>query len=116
VHPALAMPQIKLIDNPRETHNNWYSHNATRLRLEWAPYNLTTDMNALVDIKLLGYWEDTDDHVFEEIGTIAERTINDGLYEFDPRLLARSNMMMDAWRRFSFGVVRISIADQPETG
>uniref|UniRef100_A0A914BXE3 Uncharacterized protein n=1 Tax=Acrobeloides nanus TaxID=290746 RepID=A0A914BXE3_9BILA len=116
LHPALAMPQIKLIDNPRETHNNWYSHNATRLRLEWAPYNLTTDMNALVDIKLLGYWEDTDDHVFEEIGTIAERTINDGLYEFDPRLLARSNMMMDAWRRFSFGVVRISIADQPETG
>lgn len=108
------MPQIKLIDNPREVHNNWRSHNATRLRLEWAPYNLTTDMNAMVDIKLMGYWEDTDDHVFEEVGTIAERTANDGLYEFDPRTLARSSMMFDTWRRFSSGVVRISISDQDD--
>lgn len=54
MQPSLASPQIKLIDNPRETHNNWRSHNATRLRLEWAPYNLTTDINSMVDIKLFG--------------------------------------------------------------
>uniref|UniRef100_A0A914Y6K2 Uncharacterized protein n=1 Tax=Panagrolaimus superbus TaxID=310955 RepID=A0A914Y6K2_9BILA len=109
------MPAIKLIDNPKEVHNNWRSHNATRLRLEWAPFNLTTDINAQVDIKLLGYWEDTDDHVFEEVGTIALNTANDGLYEFDPRTLARSNMVLHSWRRFSFGVVRISIANHEET-
>jgi len=57
VQPSLAMPQAKLIDNPRENWNNWRSHNATRLRLEWAPYNLTNDINAMVDIKLMGYWE-----------------------------------------------------------
>lgn len=115
LQPSLAMPHIKLIDNPKEVHNNWRSHNATRLRLEWAPMNLTTDLNAMVDIKLMGYWEDTDDHVFEEVGTVALRTANDGLYEFDPRTLARSNMVLHSWRRFSFGVVRISISDHDET-
>ena len=103
--------------------------------------NLTTDINAMIDIKLMGYWEDTDDHVFEEVrekirsskikslslnfeylqcsifqvGTIAERTANDGLYEFDPRTLARTTMIFNSWRRFSFGLVRISIADTDET-
>ncbi|CAJ0598025.1 unnamed protein product [Cylicocyclus nassatus] len=115
LQPALATPAIKLIDNPRELHNNWRSANATRLRLEWAPYNLTNDMNAMVDIKLMGYWEDTDDHVFEEIGTIAERTSNDGSYEFDPRTLARTSMLFDSWRRYSFGGVRISISDTDES-
>lgn len=115
LQPALAMPQIKLIDNPKEVHNQWRSHNATRLRLEWAPFNLTTDLNSMVDIKLMGYWEDTDDHIFEEVGTIALRTANDGVYEFDPRTLARSNMIMHSWRRFSFGVVRISISDHEDT-
>ncbi|EPB77953.1 AMOP domain protein [Ancylostoma ceylanicum] len=115
MQPALASPAIKLIDNPREPHNNWRSANATRLRLEWAPYNLTNDINAMVDIKLMGYWEDTDDHVFEEIGTIAERTSNDGSYEFDPRTLARTTMLFDSWRRYSFGGVRISISDTDET-
>ncbi|ETN86795.1 hypothetical protein NECAME_16110 [Necator americanus] len=115
VQPSLASPAVKLIDNPREPHNNWRSANATRLRLEWAPYNLTNDINAMVDIKLMGYWEDTDDHIFEEIGTIAERTSNDGSYEFDPRTLARTTMLFDSWRRYSFGGVRISISDTDET-
>lgn len=41
LQPSLAMPQIKLIDNPRLQWNSWRSHNATELRLEWAPHNLT---------------------------------------------------------------------------
>ncbi|KAI6197755.1 hypothetical protein M3Y94_01262500 [Aphelenchoides besseyi] len=115
LQPSLAMPTVKLIDNPREPHNVWYSPNATRLRMEWAPYNLTTDMNAMVDIQLLGYWEDTDDHVWDVVGTIATRTANDGLYEFDPRTLARTNMVFDSWRRYSFGAIRISISDTDES-
>uniref|UniRef100_A0A915DYD5 AMOP domain protein n=1 Tax=Ditylenchus dipsaci TaxID=166011 RepID=A0A915DYD5_9BILA len=67
LQPSLASPQVKLIDNPREFYNNWRSHNATRLRLEWAPNNLTMDINSMVDIKLYGYWEDTDDHIFEDV-------------------------------------------------
>ncbi|KAK6025664.1 AMOP domain protein [Ostertagia ostertagi] len=49
------------------------------------------------------------------IGTIAERTSNDGSYEFDPRTLARTSMLFDSWRRYSFGAVRISIADTDES-
>lgn len=60
------------------------------------------------------YWEDTDDHIFEDVGTIALRTSNDGLYEFDPRTLARTTMLFDSWRRFSFGMVRVSISDHEE--
>lgn len=38
MQPTLAMPQIKLIDNPRVPWNNWRSHNATELRLEWVSF------------------------------------------------------------------------------
>ena len=71
VQPSLASPTVKLIDNPREMHNRWNSHNATRLRMEWAPQNLTSDFNAKIHMHLVGYWEDTDDHRWETVGTIA---------------------------------------------
>uniref|UniRef100_A0A0N5BZK0 AMOP domain protein n=1 Tax=Strongyloides papillosus TaxID=174720 RepID=A0A0N5BZK0_STREA len=115
LQPALAMPQVKLIDNPRESFNNWRSSNATKLRLEWAPYNLTNDINAQIDITLMGYWEDTDDHIFEEVGTLGLRLPNSGSFEFDPRTMARTHMVLDSWRRFSFGFVRVALSDQHES-
>uniref|UniRef100_A0AC35TMA4 AMOP domain-containing protein n=1 Tax=Rhabditophanes sp. KR3021 TaxID=114890 RepID=A0AC35TMA4_9BILA len=115
LQPQLAMPHIKLIDDPKENENNWRSVNATKLRLEWSSFNLTTDINAQVDITLMGYWEDTDDHIFEEVGTIALRTSNSGSFEFDPRTMARQYMVLDAWRKYSFGFVRISLSDQHES-
>lgn len=107
VQPSLATPQIKLIDNPRVPWNNWRSHNASELRLEWAPYNLTMDINAKVNIKLWGYWEDTDDHRFEEVGTIIEQTENDGLYMFDPHTISRQEMVMETWRKVKKNIVNI---------
>ena len=38
-----------------------------------------------------------------------------GVYEFMPRTLARTHMVFDTWRRYSFGAVRISIADADES-
>ena len=114
LQPSLAMPAIKLVDSPMEPHNNWRSHNATELRLEWSPWNITNNINAQVDIKLMGYWEDTDDHAFEEVGIIALGTANDGLYQFDPRTLARANMLGQQWRRFSFGAIQISLTNNDE--
>ncbi|KAI6228866.1 hypothetical protein M3Y99_01179000 [Aphelenchoides fujianensis] len=98
LQPSLAMPAVKLIDNPREAHNVWNSHNATRLRMDCSATGRTPD-----------------DHVWEVVGTIATRTANDGLYEFDPRTLARTNMVFDTWRRYSFGAVQVSISDTDET-
>lgn len=67
VQPDRAGPQVKLIDNPQYPMNNWKSPNSSDLWLEWAPLNLTSDYNARVDITLWGYWEDTDNHIFEQV-------------------------------------------------
>ncbi len=67
VQPALASPQVKLIDKPQEPINNWHSPNATELLMEWVPVNLTGNPNARVDITLWAYWEDTDDHQFIQV-------------------------------------------------
>lgn len=72
------------------------------------------DINAKVSIKLWGYWEDTDDHRFEEVGTISEQTENDGLYMFDPHTISRQMMVMETWRQYSFGVVRIEVLNSDE--
>lgn len=72
------------------------------------------DINAKVSIKLWGYWEDTDDHRFEEVGTIIEQTENDGLYMFDPHTISRQEMVMETWRRYSFGALRIEVLNSDE--
>jgi hypothetical protein len=114
------MPQIKLIDNPRLPWNTWRSHNATELRLEWVrtqisfAFNLNLGTSQLDNghqrksehqtLGLLGgksqrffsklnLIQDTDDHRFEEVGTISEQTENDGLYMFDPHTISRQQMV-----------------------
>lgn len=67
VQPALAQPSIYLLDDPQNRDNAWHSWNATSLSMQWAPVNLTGDLGARVDITLWGYWEDTDDHVFQQV-------------------------------------------------
>ncbi|CAD5214530.1 unnamed protein product [Bursaphelenchus okinawaensis] len=110
LQPSLAMPQIKLIDDPLIAHDNWRSHNATNLRMEWAPHNLTNDLSAMINIKLMGYWEDTDDHIFEEVGVIAQGAANNGFYDFDPQTLMLKQSWTDNWRRFSWGAIQIELA------
>jgi hypothetical protein len=72
------------------------------------------DINARVNIKLWGYWEDTDDHRFEEVGTIIDNTENDGLYMFDPNVISGQQMVMESWRQYSFGALRIEVLNSDE--
>jgi len=68
VQPALAQPSAYLLDDLVIKHNSWKSWNASALSMQWSPLNLTADHGARVDITLWGYWENTDDHVFEQVG------------------------------------------------
>ena len=49
---------------------------------------------------------------FERIDSIITggATANTGLYTFNPRSLAHNPRIRDAWKRFTFGFVQVSIA------
>ena len=138
MQPGLASPQIRLIDNPQIPNNNWKSPTAEELYMEWAPLNLTSELGARVDISLWGYWEDTDDHQFVrvcksplpyvldlrflflyyifQVGYLAKNHENSGKYTFNPRTLMDTEMLLDSWKKFTFGVVQVAISNRDNVG
>lgn len=78
-----------LVRDVIEEKNNWDNPYAENLLLEWAPLNLTSNINTRVMIDLMGFWEDEEQSRFEQIGTITENAPNNGRYTFDPRTLNR---------------------------
>uniref|UniRef100_A0A5S6QTX0 AMOP domain-containing protein n=1 Tax=Trichuris muris TaxID=70415 RepID=A0A5S6QTX0_TRIMR len=108
--PSLARRHVNLINDPVALKNNWRSFNPDNLTLTWPNYNISVNPNAQVDITLWGYWEDVLGHSFVEVGSIARNTPNRGSYSFNPRTLAKTDMMRDAWRQFSGGLVQVRVS------
>ncbi|KFD52274.1 hypothetical protein M514_06837, partial [Trichuris suis] len=108
--PSLARRQVNLLNDPVGLKNNWRNFNPDNLTLTWPNYNISVNPNAQVDITLWGYWEDVLGHRFTEVGSIARNTPNRGVYSFNPRTLAKTDMLRDAWRQFSGGLVQIRVS------
>jgi hypothetical protein len=110
----MAPAQISLKDDVNKLTNRWMEPYADSLTMTWEALNITWDYNARVDIQLWGYWEDASRSHFERIDTIVPGAAqsNTGLYTFNPRTLTRNPMYKDAWKKFHFGFVQVSLTDQ----
>jgi hypothetical protein len=111
MQPALSRRPVKLINDPIKIKNNWRSPEAENLTLQWPHVNISTNPNAQVDITLWGYWEDVEGHSLKEVGALAVKTPNKGIYSFNPRTLGREHMHPDAWRLYRGGLVQVRVSD-----
>ncbi|KAK6038164.1 hypothetical protein COOONC_24330 [Cooperia oncophora] len=79
--------------------------------MSWQALNLTYNFGARVDISLFGYWEDADRSHFVQVDYLAKGVTNSGSYSFKPASLTRQPLIKNAWQKFTFGFVRVSLSD-----
>ncbi|WKY00594.1 hypothetical protein Q1695_014987 [Nippostrongylus brasiliensis] len=111
VVPDRAPAQVSLKDDVDDVNNRWYQPYADTLSMGWQALNLTYNFGARVDISLWGYWEDADRSHFVQVDTLATGITNTGAYTFKPATLTRQTLLKDAWQKFTFGFVRVSLSD-----
>uniref|UniRef100_A0A915D6S6 NIDO domain-containing protein n=1 Tax=Ditylenchus dipsaci TaxID=166011 RepID=A0A915D6S6_9BILA len=95
VQPGLARRRLNLVNDAREPRNNWNSFEAQNLTLTWEHEKYHSQLqftNRSSSIRLLG-------HSLKQIGYIARRHPNNGLFTFNPRTLMYDNEAdPEAWR------------------
>uniref|UniRef100_A0A158PAN1 AMOP domain protein n=1 Tax=Angiostrongylus cantonensis TaxID=6313 RepID=A0A158PAN1_ANGCA len=111
VAPDRAPAGVSLKDDVDNIYNRWYQPFAEALTMNWQALNLTYNYGARVDISLFGYWEDADRSHFAQIDYLARGIPNTGSYTFNPPSLQRQTLLKDAWQKFTFGFVRVSLSD-----
>lgn len=105
--PERSSPKVFLIDDSLSSINRWDNPAADQLVLSWQALNLTTDINARIDINLWGYWEDAFKSHWNKIDTVAEQQTNNGFYSFSPKTIMRNPLIRDAWKKYHFGLVQV---------
>ncbi|XGW17593.1 hypothetical protein V3C99_002299 [Haemonchus contortus] len=114
VVPDRAPAQISLKDDVDDVNNRWYQPYAETLTMSWQALNLTYNFGARVDISLFGYWEDADRSHFVQVDYLAKGVTNSGSYTFKPASLQRQPLIKNAWQKFTFGFVRVSLSDSED--
>uniref|UniRef100_A0A915J1N2 NIDO domain-containing protein n=1 Tax=Romanomermis culicivorax TaxID=13658 RepID=A0A915J1N2_ROMCU len=120
VPPDRAAPGVILRKNVLDYLTDAFDNpTPDQLTLTWSPHNLTSNQNAKINVELWGYWEDNEKHIFQKVATLAENLINNGHYSFNPKALARIHdpaLMKDAFKRFEFGNLRVSVQNANDGG
>ncbi|KAK5978866.1 AMOP domain protein [Trichostrongylus colubriformis] len=111
VVPDRAPAYVSLKDDVDDVNNRWYQPYAESLTMSWQALNLTYNFGARVDISLFGYWEDADRSHFVQVDYLAKGVTNTGTYSFKPSTLQRQPLIQNAWQKFTFGFVRVSLSD-----
>ncbi|XP_003382244.1 putative sushi domain protein, partial [Trichinella spiralis] len=118
--PALTRTEVRLLSHtdkidPSTHRNYWHLSDIENLTITWTAANISSKAGSRVDIVLWGYREDVIDREFLEVGAIARNIENTGKFSFNQKMLSKSLIVGNLWRKFWGGAIQIRLSKDDQT-